>query len=60
MSYELAQKWAEFEIPKDIKAAYKAGVQLAGSLGFTKMMMFNLSIKTQSFVLLYMPLHLRW
>ena len=40
MSYELAQKWAEFEIPKDIKAAYKAGVQLVGSLGFTKMMMF--------------------
>ena len=40
MSYELAQKWAEFEIPKDIKSAYKAGVQLAGSLGFTKMMMF--------------------
>ena len=40
MSYELAQKWAEFEIPKEIKTAYKAGVQLAGSLGFTKMMMF--------------------
>lgn len=40
MSYELAQKWAEFEIPKEIKTAYRAGVQLAGSLGFTKMMMF--------------------
>jgi len=40
MSYELAQKWAEFEIPKDIKSAYKAGVPLIGSLGFTKMMMF--------------------
>ena len=40
MSYELAQKWAEFEIPKEIKQAYKAGVQLVGSLGFTKMMMF--------------------
>ena len=40
MSYELAQKWAEFEIPKEIKQAYKSGVQLVGSLGFTKMMMF--------------------
>ena len=40
MSYELAQKWAEFEIPKDIKSAYKAGMPLIGSLGFTKMMMF--------------------
>jgi hypothetical protein len=40
MSYELAQKWDEFEIPKEIKQAYKSGVQLAGSLGFTKMMMF--------------------
>ncbi len=40
MSYELAQKYAEFEIPKDIKAAYKSGVQLVGSLGFTKIMMF--------------------
>ena len=40
MSYELAQKYAEFEIPKEIKSAYKAGVQLAGSLGFTKIMMF--------------------
>jgi hypothetical protein len=40
MSYELAQKWAEFEIPKEIKSAYKAGVPLIGSLGFTKMMMF--------------------
>jgi hypothetical protein len=40
MSYELAQKWAEFEIPKEVKSAYKAGVQLMGSLSFTKMMMF--------------------
>jgi hypothetical protein len=40
MSYELAQKWAEFELPKEIKSAHKAGVQLVGSLGFTKIMMF--------------------
>ena len=40
MSYELAQKWAEFEIPAEVKSAYKAGVQLIGSLSFTKMMMF--------------------
>jgi len=40
MSYELAQKYAEFEIPKEIKQAYKSGVQLVGSLGFTKIMMF--------------------
>jgi hypothetical protein len=40
MSYELAQKWAEFEIPAEVKSAYKAGVQLMGSLSFTKMMMF--------------------
>ncbi len=37
---ELAQQFAEFEIPAEIKSAYKAGVQLIGSLGFTKMMMF--------------------
>jgi hypothetical protein len=40
MSYELAQKYAAFEIPAEVKSAYKAGVQLAGSLGFTKIMMF--------------------
>jgi hypothetical protein len=40
MSYELAQKYADFQIPKEIKQAYKSGVQLVGSLGFTKIMMF--------------------
>jgi hypothetical protein len=40
MSYELAQKFAAFEIPADIRSAHKAGMQLVGSLGFTKMMMF--------------------
>jgi hypothetical protein len=40
MSYELAQKYAAFELPAEVKSAYKAGVQLVGSLAFTKMMMF--------------------
>lgn len=40
MSYELAQKFASYELPADVKQAYRAGVQLVGSLGFTKMMMF--------------------
>ena len=40
MSYELAQKFASFELSADIKQAYRAGIQLVGSLGFTKMMMF--------------------
>ena len=37
---ELAKQFAEFDLPKDVKSAYKAGVPLIGSLGFTKMMMF--------------------
>jgi hypothetical protein len=40
MSYELAKKFAEFDLPADVKSAYKAGMPLIGSLGFTKMMMF--------------------
>ena len=32
MSYELAQKYAAFEVPAELKHAYRAGVQLAGSL----------------------------
>jgi hypothetical protein len=40
MSYELAQKFAEYQIPAEIKSAYKSGTQLIGSLGFTKMMLF--------------------
>ena len=40
MSYELAQKYAAFEVPAELKHAYRAGVQLAGSLAFTKMMLF--------------------
>jgi len=40
MRYELAKEFAEFDLPKDVKAAYKAGMPLIGSLGFTKMMMF--------------------
>jgi hypothetical protein len=37
---ELAQQFAEFNLPAEIKQAWKAGMQLIGSLGFTKMMMF--------------------
>jgi len=37
---ELAQKFDAFELPEEVKSAFKAGVQLVGSLGFTKMMMF--------------------
>ena len=40
MSYELAQKFAEYDLPADVKSAYKAGMPLIGSLAFTKMMMF--------------------
>jgi len=45
MSYELAQKFAEYEIPAEMKSAYKAGMQLFGSLAFTKMMMFANEVK---------------
>jgi hypothetical protein len=37
---DLTQKWADFKIPAEIKAAHRAGAQLLGSLGFTKMIMF--------------------
>jgi hypothetical protein len=40
MSYELAQKYAAFEIPAELKNAHRAGMQLVGSLAFTKMMLF--------------------
>jgi len=40
MSYELAQKYVDFQIPSDIKKAAKAGVRMTGSLNFIKMMMF--------------------
>lgn len=40
MSYELAQKYAAFDVPAELKHAHRAGVQLAGSLAFTKMMLF--------------------
>lgn len=40
MSYELAQKYAAFDVPAELKQAHRAGVQLVGSLAFTKMMLF--------------------
>ena len=45
MSYELAQKFAEYELPAEMKSAYKAGMQLFGSLAFTRMMMFANEVK---------------
>ena len=45
MSYELAKKFAEFDMPADVKSAYKAGMPLIGSLSFTKMMMFANEVK---------------
>lgn len=40
MRYELAQQFTEFKLSEDVKQAWRAGMQLIGSLGFTKMMMF--------------------
>lgn len=45
MSYELAKQFTEFELPKEIKEAYKRGVKLIGSLNFTKMIMFAHEVK---------------
>ena len=45
MSYELAQKFADYKLSDEIKSAYRAGVQLIGSLKFTKMMMFANEVK---------------
>jgi hypothetical protein len=40
MRYELAKQFSEFKLPDEVKYAFKSGVQLIGSLSFTKMMMF--------------------
>ena len=40
MRYELAEQFADYQLPAEVKQAWKAGMQLIGSLGFTKMMMF--------------------
>jgi hypothetical protein len=40
MRYELAQQFAEYQLPKEIKDAFKQGMQMIGSLKFTRMMMF--------------------
>jgi len=40
MRYELAQQFAEYQLPKEIKDAFKQGIQMIGSLNFTRMMMF--------------------
>ena len=40
MRYELAKQFSEFKLPNEVKNAFNSGVQLIGSLSFTKMMMF--------------------
>jgi len=40
MRHELAEQFAEYDLPAETKQMWKAGMQLIGSLGFTKMMMF--------------------
>jgi hypothetical protein len=40
MRYELAKKFTDYELPSEIKSSWRAGMQLIGSLSFTKMMMF--------------------
>ena len=40
MRYELAKQFAEYQLPKEIRDAFKQGIQMIGSLNFTKMMMF--------------------
>jgi hypothetical protein len=40
MRYELSKQFSEFKLPNEVKNAFNSGVQLIGSLGFTKMMMF--------------------
>jgi hypothetical protein len=40
MRYELAEQFADYKLKDEIISAYRAGVQLVGSLKFTKMMMF--------------------
>ena len=39
MSYELAQKYAAFDVPAELKSAHRAGMQ------FTKMMLFANEVK---------------
>jgi len=40
MRYELAKQFAEYQLPKEIKDAFKQGIQMIGSLNFTRMMVF--------------------
>jgi len=45
MRYELAEQFTNYKLKDEIMAAYRAGVQLVGSLKFTKMMMFANEVK---------------
>jgi hypothetical protein len=37
---KLAEAFSKFELPAEVKSAFKMGVPLVGALKFTKMMMF--------------------
>jgi hypothetical protein len=45
MSFELAQKFADFKLPDEVIDAFKKGIPLVGSLNFTKMMLFANEVK---------------
>jgi hypothetical protein len=45
MRYELAEQFTNYKLKDEIMSAYRAGVQLVGSLKFTKMMMFANEVK---------------
>ena len=36
----LAEKFAAYDVPAELKSAHRAGMQLVGSMSFTKMMLF--------------------
>ena len=42
---ELAEQFADYKLKDEIMSAYREGVQLVGSLKFTKMMMFANEVK---------------
>jgi hypothetical protein len=45
MRYELAEQFTNYQLSNEIKTAFRAGIQLIGSLKFTKMMMFANEVK---------------
>jgi hypothetical protein len=45
MRYELAEQFTNYKLKDEIMSAYRAGIQLVGSLKFTKIMMFANEVK---------------